>query len=478
MLFAPRARANAWEDAADLSAALGLTLDEWQETVLRAALGERPDGRWAAHQVGLSAPRQNGKSQLIVARALAGALMFGESKIIISAHQQGTARETFNKFVDQIEANPGLERRLKGGSVRTGVINALNRETIKFANGAVIEFKARQGNTGRGFSCDLLFLDEAQILSSRAWATINSTMSARPNPQVWLLGTPPTPDDDGEVFTRIRQSALSKAATSLAWAEWAAAPEDDPALEETRAKANPAWYTRINHEVVQGEFDTYSPEQFALERLGIWPADAGMGLPPEIDPAAWDALRIDAAPDGGHVAFGVKFAPGGKRVTLAAALAVDDEPTFVEIVGPPGDASMLDRLVDWLAERWRDCDSIVIDGKDGRAQLLMVRLVEAGVRARVISMPSWPEIVTANAAFVEAVEKGAVSHAGQPGLRASIAGAAREERGKTGGWGFQPNGPDVDVTPTEAVALAMSGLKQGKRRARGGGNRSGKAVSA
>lgn len=465
MLFAPRARANAWEDAADLSAALGLTLDEWQETVLRAALGERHDGRWAAHQVGLSAPRQNGKSQLIVARALAGALMFGESKIIISAHQQGTARETFNKFVDQIEANPALEKRLKGGSERTGVINALNRETIKFSNGAVIEFKARQGNTGRGFSCDLLFLDEAQILSSRAWATINSTMSARPNPQVWLLGTPPTPDDDGEVFTRIRQSALDGAATSLAWAEWAASPEDDPALEETRAKANPAWYTRINHEVVQGEYDTYAPEQFALERLGIWPRRGGVAT--RLIPAsAWGSTAVDEPPHGGINSFGIAFSADGERVAVAGG-AKHDGGVHVELIGlHSGDAeSGIESLADWLAARWRKSGLIVMSGRAGSSSLYE-ELRERKVSPKAMRIATNADYFTSCSMMLEAVRQGTVTHLtseGQEALDDSIAVCDKQIRTKDGAWGWRATTDDGDETPTEAVSLALWAARTTKR---------------
>src|SRR5690606_33830233 len=162
-------------------------------------------------------------------------------------HAQDTARETFGKFLEQIDESPALAERV------AKVMNALNREFIKFKNGATVQFKARTVSGTRGFSCDCLLLDEAQILGMPAWVSINSTMSARPNPQVWLLGTPPTPEDNGEVFTSVRQAALDGRSTSLAWLEWAAAPDDDPALDETRAKANPAWNTRINHEVVQGE---------------------------------------------------------------------------------------------------------------------------------------------------------------------------------------------------------------------------------
>src|SRR5690606_3878966 len=111
----------------------------------------------------------------------------------------------FGKFLELIESSPALESRI----ARNGIMNAINREQIKFTNGAIIKFKARSGSGGRGFSSDCLFLDEAQILTPRAWASINSTMSAMPNPQVWLLGTPPTPEDEGEVFGRVRDSALA-----------------------------------------------------------------------------------------------------------------------------------------------------------------------------------------------------------------------------------------------------------------------------
>jgi hypothetical protein len=91
---------------------LGLGLDEWQETVLQSGLGERSDGRFQIRQLACSTPRQNGKTMLIVARALAGLLLFDEQTIIVSAHRQDTARETFFRLVQLIEDNPSLEERV------------------------------------------------------------------------------------------------------------------------------------------------------------------------------------------------------------------------------------------------------------------------------------------------------------------------------------------------------------------------------
>ena len=56
----------------------GLVLDPWQELVVDGAHGVREDGKWAAFEVGVNVPRQNGKGGILEARALAGLFLFGE----------------------------------------------------------------------------------------------------------------------------------------------------------------------------------------------------------------------------------------------------------------------------------------------------------------------------------------------------------------------------------------------------------------
>ncbi|MGV8972902.1 MAG: terminase large subunit domain-containing protein [Rhodoglobus sp.] len=454
-----RARANSWEDVADLSASFGLVLDPWQEMVLEASMGERTDGKWAAPQVALSAPRQNGKSQLIVARALAGVLLFDERLIVVSAHQADTARETFSKFVEQIESNSALESRLMGGSVRSGVMNAINREAIKFANGATIKFKARTGAGGRGFSSDCLFLDEAQRLSGAAWASINSTMSARNNPQAWLMGTPPTPEDDGEVFTLIRSKALGGKSTSLAYLEWSAEATDDPTLDETRAKANPAWFTRINHEVVNGEYDTYTPERFALERLGIWSSE---NIARVVEAGVWNALKTTTPPTEGRVTYGVKFSPDGTTMALAACRRPDAGPLHVELIEHRSMSAGLGWLVAWLVERHEKAVQIVIDGKS-HAGALHEALRAEKVPERVLWMPTTDQVITAHSMILGAIQSKEITHFAQPGLDGSVALAGKRPIGTNGGWGWKPLA-DGDVTPIEAVTFAHWGAMTSKRR--------------
>lgn len=450
---APEAQvANSWEDAADLSAALGVELLAWQEEVLEAALGERHGGMWAARRVALSAPRQNGKTQLLVARFLAGALLFGERKIIVSAHQQGTAREAFQKFLEIYDGSPALQKRIR----KDGIMHALGRETITFTNGAKVEFKARQGATGRGFSCDCLLLDEAQILSERAWASINSTMSARKNPQVWLLGTPPTPEDDGVVFGRMRQAALAGGSSGLAYIEYSATPDDDPALERTRWAANPSWNEHINHEVVEGEFETYDEETFARERLGIWDDDAGVSVIPK---KYWDSCSLDNVPDTWPLAaVGLDMNPERTAITLAAA-AWSDDGVHVEVVDSSDDGVRFDQMlseqiVDWLWQRCRRRIPVVLDAYTP-ARSLEPLLKKRKMKVYVLG-PA--ELSQACGGLFDAVMKDkSLSHFGQQQLDMSLAGAVKESFGKGGAWKWNRRSFEVDLTPTMAVTCAHFG---------------------
>ena len=470
VLVKPRgARANSWQDVSDLSASLGVPLDDWQDLILEAAMGERADRTWAAKRVGISVPRQNGKSQLLVARALAGALLFGEKKIVISAHQQDTAREAFGKLVEIIEDddNEWLRSQLDTRFGRGGIMNALNREAVKFSNGAQVQFKARSGSAGKGFSSDCLLLDEAQILGSRAWTSINSTMSAMRNPQVWLLGTPPQEEDDCFAFDMVRKSAVDGTSTSAAWCEWSADPYSDsfdPASEYTRWSANPAWNIRINHEVVQGEYETYTPDRFKQDRLGIWRTEAGSHR--LISASEW-ADSIAGPPADGVRSFGVSFSADGKRQAVAGALAHEGG-VHTNVVGAfsGGTEAGVNSLADWLAERKDRTALIAISGQAWSA-VLEKALVDRGVPKRMIRVMSGPEVFQSAAMAYDAIREGVLTHPAAPKddvLERSVAVCNKKERNKFGAWAWQATTPDGDETPIEAVSFAFWAARTTKRK--------------
>src|SRR5690606_13708789 len=228
------------------------------------------------------------------------------------------------------------------------------------------------------------------------------TMSAMPNPQVWLLGTPPTPEDDGEVFASVRRSAIDGGSTSVAWLVWSAdpkAPDFGPASEYTRWSANPAWNVRINHEVVQGEYETYPPDRFSLDRLGVWASDAGATrLITEQD---WSLTGVDSPPaTAGVKTFGVAFSFDGTRVAVCGALR-HEAGVHVELVGAQSGAmdSGVASLAAWLAERKSTTALIAISGQAG-ASVLAEALIAQGVPRRAVHVASSPDYFASCATFL------------------------------------------------------------------------------
>lgn len=454
MLHAPtRVRRSSWEDVADLSARCGVVLDEWQEVVLQAAMGERADGKWATSQVGVSAPRQQGKSQLIVARALAGVLLFGEQTIICSAHQQDTAREVFTRLVDILQGSPSLDARVDTYG------RALNREYIRFTSGQVIRFKARSTGGGRGFSCDCLLLDEAQILSPAAWAAILPTMSARPNPQVWLFGTPPTPQDDGEVFGRIRAAGLEGRSSRLAYLEWSADATDDLDDPAVWARANPAFGSRISYDAIADERAAMSDDQFAMERLGMWDeagsnrvisAQAWADAADELSSAAESlALAVDVAPDRSWASV----AWSGRRADGLWHVALEEQKEGVAWVAPF--VAKLCALNQFRA--------VVVDGSSPAASV-----VEDLLRLKVkVTVTTAREVAESFGVFYDGVHEGTVRHTSQGQLNASLAVARKREL--MGGSAWSRKNATSDITPVVACTLALWGAQSSKVKRPGSG---------
>ncbi|MDF2805458.1 MAG: hypothetical protein K0S43_404 [Cellulosimicrobium sp.] len=450
-------RASSARDVADLSAQFGVYLDGWQEAILEAAQGERADATWAAKRVGVTVPRQNGKSQLMVARILAGALLFGEKKIVVSAHQQDTAREAFAKLMEIIEADENVALRLRVKAV----MNAINRETVTFKTGAKVQFKARSGAAGKGFSSDCLLLDEAQILGSRAWTSINSTMSAMPNPQVWLLGTTPQDEDDSFAFDAVRRSAVQGRSTNAAWCEWGVDVESaeyeaaradlearrwTPAVEYLCWSGNPAWNTRINHEVVTGEFETYDPEKFAQDRLGIWRDEtAGVLIMPRWPelvakrPAGAKAIALGVAGDRDHAWLSLGAVLGGEKPHLGSVLR---SPTRER-------AKFVAEVARIQAEQGVP---VVVDG-GGPAAVVIPYLEAAGVIVTRLDLPGY---VQACDDLAQAVDEGAIEHGGYDELDAAVAAADWRDIGDKRAFARKSG----DISSLEAVACALTATRE------------------
>lgn len=436
---APSVRANDWEDVADLAKAYGLVLDPWQENILQASMGVRSDGQWASPTVGVSVPRQNGKGVLIEARELAGLLIFGEKTIIHSAHEQSTARLGFERVLSFFENYDDLRKKVRS------TMAAIGRENIKLRNGAELHFPARSKGRLRGFSIDCLILDEAQILGDPAWDAIKPTISARPNVQTWLLGTPPTPLDDGAVFTRTRERGLEGKDHRLCWCEWSALATVSLDDRTAWAAANPALGLRITEEAVADERNEMSDAGFARERLGIWSSERVLAV---IQPEVWASLAI-----------GVDDVPVDDPAAYGLDMSHDRVVSIGVCVGEHVEVAALDKVsdtlgaVEWLIERAGKTTPVVVDGQSPAASMVPA-LRTAGVHVVVTSAA---DMAKACGSFYDAVIESRLTHFDQAPLNTALAGARKRPIGTAGGWGWDRKDYSINLAPLVSVTLAKFG---------------------
>jgi hypothetical protein len=418
-----------------------LHLDDWQHQVSLATLRLTEAGKWASPLGVVSVPRQNGKNGWIEARELAGLLIFGEQLIIHSAHEVKTALEAFRRVRSYFDNYDDLRKRVK--AIHTGA----GREQIELLTGQRLRFMARSKSSGRGFSPDALILDEAQELPEATFAAILPATSARPNPQIVLLGTPPGPTNDGEVFKRLRLAALG-GDPRTALAEWSADPELDPDDWLAVAQANPALGIRIDYDVPERERASLSEDDYRRERLGVWDTDEKVGVIPA---DVWATLASDQPTSARDVSIAIDAAPD--RSTASVALAgwrdVDDRPQ-VEVIRQAGGVAWVADYVAGVVSRQR-VRAVVVDSV-GPAASLIEPLRARGV---LVTTTSASQVAQACGAFYDAAMADGLRHIDQPQLTTALAAARKRNLGDAWAWHRKDT---TDISPLVASTLALWGL--------------------
>lgn len=442
-----RASEEAATETAELAASVGLRLDPWQQLVLADALGETVDGLWAAQTVGLDVTRQNGKGAILEARELAGLFLFGEQLQVHTAHLFPTALEAFRRVLRWVEGSDDLSRLVKRVSRSHG------EEGIELRSGARLLFRARSGGAGRGFSGDLVVLDEAMILSPDTIADLMPTMSARANPQLWLTGS--AGFTTSEVWQGLRASVIAGTASGVAWCGWEQSDGVDPDDRDVWASANPALGIRIPERAIEAERAVMDPARFKRERLGVWDPAPNVGTAARLDVPTWQALADPASQIAGHVWLAYDVAPDRSKASLAVAGIRPDGLRHVELVERPqtGTGWVPERVagmaVDWPVA------GIVADpaGPAGSLAAEVDRLLEqlgSPLRVRAVTAR---EHADAAGQLVDLVKAGGLRHLGQEPLTSAVGAAATRPLGEA--WAWSRSKADGDISPLVAATLAL-----------------------
>lgn len=458
IFHAPEFSDSAADDAIELAAMAGLVLDDWQQFVLRHALGERSDGNWATPTVGLVCPRQNGKNAILEARELAGLFLFGEGVIVHSAHEQATASEQFRRLEGLIRGVPQFERRL------AKVVRGKGSEAIELTSGQRILFKTRTGGGGRGFSIDCVVFDEAYELPETAISAIVPALSARPNTQRWYTSSAVDQDKhaNGVALARVRERGLRRS-PGVAYFEWSAEGDDPARVPEivradrgVWAQANPSLGERILPETVQDECDGgMGAREFAVERLGVgdWPDTSG-DSGRVIAAATWAALA-EHDPENrveGREAFAIDTNVDQTWGSIGVAGQRADERWQVHVVKHARGKDWIVGACQQLREEHPDA-RFIVDPR-GPAANLISDLRDVGIEPVEVSAQDYG---TACADFVAvAVEDRLRYPAPDPSLSDAVADARKGPLGDRWKWS-RKNSTSSDISPLVACTLALWG---------------------
>jgi hypothetical protein len=474
--WVPGASSSRSREAIELAASAGLRLDEWQQLVLDGSLGLRPDGKWAAFEVGLCVPRQNGKGAVLEARELAGIFLFDEKLVIHSSHEFATSMVAMNRMEDLLEANPDLSRQVRK------VMRSHGQEGFTFVDGRRIWYRTRTKGGGRGFSADLVILDEAMILQEPfhgALLPIVSSRSLEGNPQVFYTGSAVDRmfHEHGVVFARMRERGRRGDEASFAWFEWCGEVlgsdgetvplgEVDPGRlndAELWAAANPGMGIRIAEEHIAKEASSMETRQFAVERIGIgdWPATVPVDGD-VIRVADWLKLADEHSKMVGPVCLAFDVKPDRSFASIAAAGIRSDGVRHGELVDHRGGTGWVAKRIAGLLERHESLG--VVCDPYGPAGSLLTELEELGIEVREVTAR---EHTNACGALFDLVGQSlqaldgeefepaqTLRHLGQPELSAAIKAATKRPLGDSWAWSRKGS---VDISPLVAVTLALWG---------------------
>jgi len=445
-----------WDEVEGFVRELGVELDPWQWDVLRVSLMRTPDlARWAAFTVAVCCPRQNGKNAILEIRELVGPCLLDEKLLIHTAHLADTSKEGFRRLDDLIDANAWLSAQVKH------IWRTNGHESIEFKNGNRIRFRTRTRGGGRGFSGSPVFFDEPMFLAEISMGAILPVMSAQPDPQAWYTGSAVDQEihDEGVVFARVRDRAISGDHERLAFWEWSLpfeTPDDVPAglMDEpaSAAATNPAYGIRIMPDYIKAEARELDDRTRAVERYGVgdWPSvDGDDSIIPQ---AVWQPLLDQASTAHDPLVFAFDVTPDRSRSSIGVAGRRPDGLYHVEVTDHRKGTGWVAARVAELVERHKPL-SVVCDTV-GPAASLVPDLEAVGVR---VEMKTGPEVGQSCGAFFDAAVQDRLRHLGHPELDSAVKGALTRPIGD-GVWAWGRKNSKTDISPLVSVTLAFGHL--------------------
>lgn len=451
----PDCRESFGDLAAKVGVALGLPPDPEQQVALDAIFAERRPGIPRYRHACLIGARQNIKSSTLAVASATDLLVLGIPGAVWTAHQSKTATKSYEDLMRRIRSYPDFAE-------ITDFRAGRGEETIYLpaAPEISLEFRARSGGSGRGFTTGRLTLDEALYLRAADVGALLPTMLTREDAQVRYGSSAGL--KQSEVLRDLRDDGRSGRDPGLWYAEYGSERRpcaSDLCRHEVGAEGcalddrelwwqacSALWCGRITEASIADLRRRMPPEEFMREVLVWWddPVSAG-GV---IDETHWLSLADPNAKVREPVAIGLDV-DQDRVCSLGVAWVRADESWQVETIQVfPSTAGVVERCAE-VSKRW---DVPVYIG--GPAKALEDDLREAGATVEIVSAE---EFAQASAGLEERIRAGGVRHGNQAELNHAALVARQRIFGSMGEWAWQLK-DCPGVGPLAAVTRATRGL--------------------
>lgn len=445
------------QEAIEIYNSSGRTAREWQEIQIYDIMAVDDNGLWVHSIYGYSVPRRNGKTEDVLMRILWG-LKNGE-KILYTAHKISTAHSVWETLTYLLESAGIKFDSVKAKGQENVRLKDENGKSRKLTHS--VNFRTRSNNGGLGEGYDLLIIDEAQEYTIDQESALKYVISASSNPQIIMLGTPPTAISHGTVFRKLRVKVLEGKSKNTGWAEWSVEKMHDPTDKDAWYETNPSLGQGLTERVIENE-DTTDDVDFNIQRLGHWLSYSQKSA---ITKREWESLKIETVPAFNQKLFvGIKYGKDGKNVAMSIATKVRDK-IFVEAI----DCRTIRSGNLWMVSFLKNADvaKIAIDGT-GQQEILKKDIKDYGITLKTI-LPTVKEVIVANQLF----EQGILSHKNiihnnQPSLAQVITNCEKRAIGTNGGFGYKAINEEHEIALMDSVIIAhwlcVSAKKKKKQR--------------
>lgn len=434
---------------------LGLGFDWWQAQLGTVCLGYGESGKYVATVggIGLSIPRQVGKTYFVMAMLVILCILFPGYQVIWTSHHLRTTNKTLTTI-------KGLSKR-KGIAPHVLAVRTSHGEgQVEFVNGSVIMFGARSQGFGRGFDeIDAEVFDEAQILDTKSLEDmVAATNQARHVHGALLLymGTPPRKTDPSDAFRDRRDEAWAGEAEDAVWLEIGADPESDPNDEAQWPLMNPSFPLRTPLEsMLRLRKNLKDEDAWNREGRGIWDP---LNLHRVIDEKSWAAVG-DAA------------SMATERLTLAIDVSPDRSSAAVSLAGRRPDGlwhveldehrSGADWAIGWVSQRAakNTLHAVVVDELAGLTEHRRGRVYLKGTDIEVtLAAAEGRDMAMAWSTYHDAITGATVRHTNQPQVNRAVSEAGTRDVG--GSKALTKKNATSDITPLTSQTLALWGAQR------------------